>query len=67
MMYLFKLFQAKSKLTDHQKLDLKRTNIIRKRTAKALLNEKQYLAMVNKIEIIKNTYNKEEQAYYSKR
>lgn len=59
--------KRKSRLTQNQQLDLKRTNRLRGRTGQSLLNERQYLAMINKIKMMKLPTKERYQAMYSKR
>jgi len=68
-MSVFNFFSIKhkSRLTENQQLDLKRTNRLRGRTGQSLLNEKQYLAMLEKIEFMKLPQQNRYQAMYSRR
>lgn len=68
-MGIFNFFsiKRKSRLTQNQQLDLKRTNRLRGRTGKSLLNERQYLAMIDKIEMMKLPTQERYQAMYSRR
>ncbi len=60
-------FPKKSSLTPNQQLDLKKTNRIRLRTGKDALNEKQYLAMLRNIDIMKMPKDQRYQMMYGNR